>query len=176
MHEESKGFNRVRSIRLSTLLLLIVVMALLFGLFALKRREAYLLDSLSYYRNERTEGIYDALSRPLDPMYPDTARLDEVLKLIRKRTTGRPKLPTGIPIYVDPIGLQEAGTSLGSPVKKPLSLERPTLGEHLRRILEPLGLAYEVKDGYLMITSKESLDEPLSGEAEPYLQFRDVLQ
>ena len=50
-----------------------------------------------------------------------------------------PKLPTGIPIYVDPIGLQEAEVSLNSPVKRPPSADTLAFGEHLRRVLESIG-------------------------------------
>jgi hypothetical protein len=48
--------------------------------------------------------------------------------------------------------------------------------EHLNRVLEPLGLVFSVKEGYLMITSKESLDLPIGDEVDPYVKFRDVLQ
>ena len=66
----------------------------------------------------------------------------------------------GIPIYVDPIGLQEAERSMNSTVQRPPSADTLALGEHLRRVLEPLGLGYEVKAGFLMISSKESLTRP----------------
>ena len=111
--------------------------------------------------------------------YADGARLDVVLKDIKAQTSKNPKLPklpTGIPIYVDPIGLQEAERSMWSVVKRPAAADTLTLGEHLRRILEPLGLGYEVKDGFLMITSKGSEDVPIGDEAEPYLRYRDVLR
>ena len=51
-----------------------------------------------------------------------------------------------------------------------------TPGEHLRRILDPLGLGYVVKDTFLMITSKESLDVAVGDAADPYPQYRDVLR
>jgi hypothetical protein len=46
----------------------------------------------------------------------------------------------------------------------------------MRRVLEPLGLGYVVKDGFLMITAKEPIDEPFGYDAYPYLQYRDVLR
>src|SRR5262249_5573038 len=153
-----------RPIRFSTFLLLVVVIGLLIAVYAQRVREARLWDALSVYRHPRTEGIYDALDLPIPLAYGDQGDLDEVLKEVRRRTTGDPnlpKLPTGIPIYVDPIGLQEAERSLGSTVRRPESSDTLTLGEHLRRILEPLGLGYEVKDGFLMITAKGSLDVPV---------------
>jgi hypothetical protein len=168
--------NRLGRIRLGTLLLLIVVAALLVGHYAQGRRNAQLRAVLAFYRDPRTEGIFDLLDEPLALNYPDGAPLDEVLRLIRLHSTGQPKLTVGIPIYVDPIGLQEAEKSLNAPVKRPPSADRLTFGEHLRLILEPLGLGYEVKDGFLMITSRESRDEPLGAEVNPYLQYRDVLR
>jgi hypothetical protein len=171
----------LRRIRLSTLLLLIVVAALVIGLYVQRRRETQLLADLSVYRNPRQEGIYDALDEPIALTYPDGAPLDVVLKEIKKQTTKNPKLPrlpTGIPIYVDPIGLQEVEKSLNSPVKRPQAADKLTLGEHLERILDPLGLAYTTKDGFIMITSKPSEDEPIGDyrDDDLYLQYRDVLK
>jgi hypothetical protein len=39
-----------------------------------------------------------------------------------------------------------------------------------------MGLAYVVKDGFLMITSKESLDTATGDATNPYLTYRDVLR
>jgi len=179
--EKPREQSSLRRIRLSTLLLLIVVAALVIGLYVQRRREDQLLADLSVYRNPRQEGIYDALDEPIALTYPDGASLDVVLKEIKQKTTKLPKLPklpTGIPIYVDPIGLQEAEKSLNSTVKRPPSADKLTLGEHLRRILDPLGLAYTTKDGFLMITSKASEDEPIDDyrDNDLYLQYRDVLK
>jgi hypothetical protein len=161
------------------MLLLVPVIGLLFGLYAQTRRLARLQDSLSIYRQPRTEGIHDALNEVIALTYADGDELDSVLKSIKGRTTGHPKLPkipTGIPIYVDPLGLQEAEKSLSAAVKKPAGADTLTLGEHLRQILDPLGLAFMVWDGFLMISSRESLDRPSDGEEDPYLQYRDVLR
>jgi hypothetical protein len=169
----------LRPIRLSTFLLLVLVIALLIGLYAQHLREARLQDAISVYRKYETEGIIEALERPIAVPYPDDAPLDEVLKEIKKQTTKHPKLPkipTGLPIYVDPIGLQEAERSTNSPVRRPPAADALPLGAHLRRILEPLGLGYVVKDGFLMITSKDPLDDPIGAYMDPYLQYRDVLR
>ncbi len=170
----------VRRIRLSTLLLLIAVVALLIGLYAGMRREARLQDTLALYRNTKQEGICEALPETIALNYPEDAHLDVVLKEIKKQTTKNPrlpKLPGGIPIYVDPIGLQDAEVSMNSRVRRPSSADKLTLGEHLRRILEPMGLVYTTKDGFLMITSKDSVDEPVGGDTEDlYLRYRDVLK
>jgi hypothetical protein len=178
-HQQARRSRFLRPIRLSTFLLLVLVVALLIVLYAQHLREARLQDAISVYRNYRTEGIVDALERPIARPYADDTHLDDFLKEIKKQTTLNPKLPTvptGIPIYVDPIGLQEAERSLNATVKRPPSADTLPLGEHLRRVLDQVGLGYVVKDGYLMITSKESLDEPLGDDAEPFLRCRDVLR
>jgi hypothetical protein len=165
-----------RSIRLSTLLLSMVVVALVFGLYVQKRREAQLQAALSFYRDPMTEAIYDALDHPLGLTYPDEAPLEDVLKEIRQRTTGSPKLKTGIAIYVDPIGMQEAEKSMLSTINRPPSADTLTLGEHLTHILHRLQLAYVVRDGFLMVTSKGSLDVETGDAVNPYLHYRDVLR
>jgi hypothetical protein len=165
----------VRRIRLSTFLLGMVVVALLVGLYAQRRRQAQLRAAVSLYRNLRTEGIHDALDQPIVLTYADDDPLDVVLKNIKALTTKNPKvpkLPSGIPIYVEPFGIQEAEISLSSLVKKPPAADTLTLREHLARVLDSLGLAYQVKAGFLMITSKESNDVE---EMDPYVRYRDVL-
>ena len=71
----------------------------------------------------------------------------------------RPTTPTfaGIPIYVDPLGLQEAERSLNSTVT--MDLEGVPLKTTLKLMLKQLGLAYTVKDGFLMVTSEDSEDQ-----------------
>ena len=123
-----------------------------------RTRQAQLQAALSFYRDPRTEAIYDTLDQPLGLFYADGAFLQDVLKAIKQRTTGQSKLMSGIPIYVDPVGLQEAEKSLVSTVKRPPSANKLALGEHLRHVLNPLGLGYVVQEGFLMITSTDSLD------------------
>jgi hypothetical protein len=166
----------LRPIRLSTFLLLVLVIALLIALYAYRVREARLQDQIAVYRHYRTEGIIDALALPITTTYADGASLNDALKDIKQRTTKNPKLPkipNGIAIYVDPVGLLEAERSMDSPVKRPAGADAMTLGEHLRRVLDPMGLAYEVKDGYLMITTKDSL---VGNIEDPYFEYRDVLK
>ncbi len=178
--EPARRAGYLRPIRLSTFLLLTLVAGLLIAIYVQRIREARLRDAIAIYRNPQTEAILDALDQPIVLTYDDDVPLDLVLKEFKMRTTKNPKLPgipTGIPIYVDPIGLQESEHSLNSTVKRPPSADTLAIGEHLRRVLEPLGLGYDVRDGFLMITAKESLDVPVGGvETDPYLQYRDVLR
>ena len=89
--------------------------------------------------------------------------LDDVLKYIKQATT----TPTfsGIPIYVDPIGLQEAERSLNSTVQ--MDLEGVPLGRTLQLMLAQLGLIYFVEDGMLYITSAESEQALLAAGVAP---------
>jgi hypothetical protein len=179
VHSRTPRRRLFRPIRLSSFLLLTVVATLLIALFAQRLREARLRDAISVYRHPPTEAILDALDRPIPLNYADGASLDEVLKEFRKRMGRNPALTKGtpgIPIYVDPIGLQEAERSLHSTVQRPPAADTLTLGEHLRRVLDPLGLGYQVKDGFLMIASKEEVDLPVGDDVDPYLQYRDVLR
>ena len=82
--------------------------------------------------------------------------LEDVLKYIKSATQG--PNDTGIPIYVDPVGLQEAEKTMTSPVT--LDLEGVPLKTTLRLLLKQLGLTYTVKDGLLTITSESSEDQP----------------
>lgn len=171
-----------RPIRLSTFLLLVMVIALLVSLFLQRLREQRLRDAIAVYRHPRAEALIDALDRPLALDYPDSATLDEMLKEVRRvsialRIGKLPGAPPGIAIYVDPIGLQEAGQSMDAKIRRPKSADSLTLGEHLRRILDPMGLGYDFigdsrGNGFLMITAQESLDVA----ADPYVLYRDVLR
>jgi hypothetical protein len=160
-------------------LLLVAIAGLSIGLYVQRLRLTRLEEAILVYRHPRTEGIFDALDLAIPLTYADRAPLDDVLKEIKSRTTTHPrlvKIPGGIPIYVDPVGLQEAERSLMTPVRRPPRAEALDLGEHLRQVLKPLGLGYTVKDGFLMITSSESMDVPTGEEADPYYQYRDVLR
>jgi hypothetical protein len=158
--------------RLSTLLLLLVVFAFLFGLFLQKRRERELQAALLPYRDQTAEAIFTTLDQALALTYPDGAPLQDALKNIRLLSTG-PRLPAGIPIYVDPYGLATAHQTMKSPVKKPRN-QNLTLRKHLSEILKSLGLAFTIRGRILMITTENVVT--LDPEDDPYLGFRDVLQ
>ncbi len=96
--------------------------------------------------------ILDALDQPIPMHFPDeTTTLNDVLKYI-KQATSTPTYP-GIPIYVDPLGLQEAERSVNSTVQ--IDIEGVPLKTTLRLCLKQLGLEYRVQDGYLQITYED---------------------
>ena len=127
-----------------------------------QRREARLATALRSAQNLNDEAIREALDQPIDwqPAGPQT--LSSVLIHIKRRAGGTVKgiLWNGVPIYVDPVGLQEAEVTMNTPVTVP-----PTAGAPAKVILEralaQLKLDYVVKDGLLTVTSKEAADKPI---------------
>ncbi|MHC5541664.1 hypothetical protein ACYOEI_25870, partial [Singulisphaera rosea] len=99
---------------------------------------------------EQSRTILTKLKGAYDVAFPDGAELDSVLKSIREATRA-PGVP-GIPIYVSPLGLQEANQTMSSIAT--FDGKNTPLGVALRRALRPLGLSYHVKDGLLVIDSR----------------------
>jgi hypothetical protein len=164
----------VLRIRLSTMLLLVLMIAVAFRFVVLKRNEVQLRADLAVYRNTQSEAIADLVDQPLTLTYPNQAALAVFLTDIRRNSARGTKLRAGIPIYVDPIGLSEVKKTMASAVEKPSADDKLTLREHLKRVLKPLGLGFMIKSGFLMITSEEAVDDP--ADDDPYLGFRDMLQ
>jgi RNA polymerase sigma factor (sigma-70 family) len=103
-----------------------------------------------------SRAILEKLEKPISMSFANETPLEDVLKYIKSATQSRND--TGIPIYVDPVGLNEAEKTMTSPVQ--LDLEGVPLKTTLRLLLKQLGLTYWVKDGLLMITSESSEDSP----------------
>jgi hypothetical protein len=99
---------------------------------------------------EPTQAIFAKLEQKIPMKFLDETPLEVGLKYIKSATQG-PK-DNGIPIYVDPVGLNKAEKTMTSPVT--LDLEGVPLGTTLRLVLKQLGLTYEVEDGRLTITSE----------------------
>jgi hypothetical protein len=121
-----------------------------------------LLPPLSRGIATANERVLKALERPIPMRFPRPTSLEDVLSYIKKATTN-PDQPA-IPIYVDPLGLQEAERSLGSPVS--IDVEGVPLRTSLDLCLSQLGLHYFVRDGCLRITSLDDESQP-EGE-DPY--------
>jgi hypothetical protein len=96
--------------------------------------------------------VLKALEQPVPMHFLEETTLEDVLKHVAEATRG----PDGknIPIYVDPIGLQEAEKSMTSTLKN-LDLDGIPLKITLKMLLKQLDLAYSVRDGILVITSEE---------------------
>ncbi len=108
-----------------------------------------------FERDPKTKPILAKLDQPIAMSFPNETPLEDVLKYIKQAT--QDANDSGIPIYVDPLGMQEADKTLTSPVS--IDLEGVPLKTTLRLLLKQLGLTYTVKDGFLMITSQESEDQ-----------------
>ena len=108
--------------------------------------------------------IHQTLREPIPLHFLEETPLEDVLKSIKQATASADPNGKAIPIYVDPIGLQEAEKTMTSVVSN-LDSDGVPLGSSLRACLKQLDLAYSVKDGLLLITSEESYDNSLLGSA-----------
>jgi len=121
-------------------------------------------------KDPKSQQILAKLEEPISMSFNLETPLEDVLKYIRQATTT--KTYAGIPIYVDPVGLQEAERSLTSTVKN-IDLEGVPLRRTLQLLLKQLDLVYFVDDGILCITSAESEGAffgPSMYEVSPILQ------
>jgi hypothetical protein len=110
-------------------------------------------------RDERTKVILAQLERKLSVSFAQEIPLEEALKYIKSNTQSEElDLPSGLPIYVDPIGLQEAEKTLASTVI--LDVEGVAMKDALRLVLDQLALEYDVKDGLMIITSAHRPNPP----------------
>ena len=142
-------------LRLSTLILLIIIFGMAVTLVLQQQREARLRSALRSARNAASDkAILMALDQPFDAKLIPRPTLALLLQEI-KRVTRNGVLWDGIPIFVDPIGLQEAGVTMNSPVT--VSSKAVTIRKALQDALGQLKLVYTVKDGWMMITSKVSI-------------------
>ena len=123
----------------------------------------------SRQRPEDPAHILAKLEEPISMSFTEDTPLEDVLKYIKQATT----TPTyaGIPIYVDPLGLQEAEKSMTSTVRN-MDLEGVPLRRTLQLLLKQINLAYFVEDGLLFITSEDAEGplRPSMREPSPILQ------
>ena len=114
-------------------------------------------------QDDRSQTVVAELGKPIPMSFAKETPLDDVIKYVRTSTKSQ-AFPDGIPIYVDPLGMQEAERSLNSTVT--IDLAQVPLRTSLKLLLKQLGLTYQVKDGLLTITSEDSADQPF-GADEP---------
>ena len=74
---------------------------------------------------------------------------------------GHHQLSRVLDVYVDPGGLREAGQSLSSPITVDLDVKTMPARDFLRTVLEPLGLGCRLVSDTVVVTSKQSLYEPI---------------
>jgi hypothetical protein len=127
------------------------------GLRAPKWWEIYWLERAA---REREKAVRDAWDGPVAIHVTPREDLESVLQRL-KAAMIRPRLERGPWIYVDTGGLQEAGRTLGSPVGTDLDARGMPAREFLGIVLRPLGLACKLHEEAVMVTSSESIDEPV---------------
>jgi hypothetical protein len=98
--------------------------------------------------------IWNQLDRNISLRYPKGIRLKELFARIRDFTKGD-EMASGLTIYIDPEGLQDSGNDMRSIVT--IDAQDRTLRESLEKALKPLGLAFRVADGILVVTDKNSI-------------------
>jgi RNA polymerase sigma factor (sigma-70 family) len=99
----------------------------------------------------------DALDRPAVLKAEGNGTLREVIDQVKKSLKAEDGTP--IPVYVDPKGLEAADVTLDSPAT--IDLEGVPLKFSLRLVLKQLGLAYCVRDGVLIISSLDGIEQEL---------------
>jgi hypothetical protein len=117
--------------------------------------------------------VLKTLDEPVAMQFANETPLEDVLKYLKESTKSK-GFPDGLPIYVDPVGLQEAEKTMTSPVT--IDLNGVPLRRTLQLALRQLGLVYHVEDGMIYITSESSeqimLPPPMAGPG-PILQLQD---
>lgn len=104
--------------------------------------------------DRKTELIRQKLAETIDLDLPPNPTFDQFLKTIKRATTTADF--NGIPIYVDPLGLQRSGVGINDPIEV---YKSPHLGTCLDQTLRLLRLSCIVKDGFLMISSHDFIVE-----------------
>jgi RNA polymerase sigma factor (sigma-70 family) len=108
--------------------------------------------------SDRNRRIVQALGQPIAMPFAQETALEDVVRYVQSATRGD-DLPNGIPIYVDPTGLSQAGLTMQSPII--INLEGIPLKRSLYLALRQLGLAYTLQDGLLIISTPDGLDNIL---------------
>jgi hypothetical protein len=90
--------------------------------------------------------------------FPKETPLEDMLKSVRAALRGKEKGEPGVPIYVNPVALQEAEHTMKSPVE--WDQEGVPLATSLRLMLDQVGLAYRVTlDGLVVVYCPGNNDE-----------------
>jgi hypothetical protein len=92
--------------------------------------------------DEKNKRILEKLDEPISVSFNAETPLEDVLNYIKQATTTATY--SGIPIYVDPIGLSEADKTMSSTVRN-MDLEGVPLKRTLSLLLNQLGLDYVVE-------------------------------
>lgn len=113
--------------------------------------------------------VIKRLEEPVTMGFPNETPLADVLKYIQSALAG----PDGktIPIYVDPVALQEAEVTMTSPVT--MDLEGVPVRRTLYLLLAQLGLTYQVDEGIVFITSATGQTVRLPAGPSPLMLMQE---
>ncbi len=117
----------------------------------------------------RAAKTWEKLGKDLDFSLAKETPLEEVLKYIKEATGG--KNDPGIPIYLDPVGLQEAEKTPTAPVT--LDLKDIPIKSGLELITKQIGMRFFVRDDGILVITSEHYDESLT---EPDPDLADALR
>jgi RNA polymerase sigma factor (sigma-70 family) len=123
-------------------------------------------------KDPRSLAVIAKLEMPVAMSFPNETPLEDVLKYIKQATTSPDS--SGIPIYIDPMGLQEAERTMTSTIQ--IDLEGVPLRRTLQLALKQLGLVYFVDDGILCITNEASSASKFDSsmlEVSPFLEKQE---
>ncbi len=158
-----------KRIRLSDVVLALVLVTLAYLLHIRQERVARLQAALAEYQSQARIKLMEWLQEPNRVTWPEGATLADFIERIRRSA---PSLPNGVPILVDPIGLEQAGKSMDSPVRALPPTADLNLQDKLTMALEPMGLAFEVKNASIVITSREGRERSGDDKGEPARESR----
>jgi hypothetical protein len=102
--------------------------------------------------------IMKKLDQPIQMHFPDEVPFEDVLKYIRTATADD-NFP-GIPIYVDPVGLENSEKTLASTVRN-LDFDAIPVKDGLELCLMQLDLGFSVRQGFVMISDGYSATIPV---------------
>ena len=119
-------------------------------------------ESVRRATDQKTQLIRQKLDQVIDAEFAGPVTLSQLLKHIKQATTDA-NFP-GIPIYVNPLGLQEVKQNIDVAIE--VNRKQCSVREVLWWALHPLQLSYLVKDGFLMIDSRTSVTEMRVEEVE----------
>jgi hypothetical protein len=153
----------------------VVIVALVLALWVqherAKDREVRLMSALRIARNYANGVTLAELDKPVDMPFDTGTTLAGLVSHIRgstgwvatdkvytKRVFVRQvgPLQNGIPVLVDSVPLQEAGVTMQTPLT--VSSRGVPLKKSLHDILGPIGLGYFVRNGVLVISTKDDAE------------------
>lgn len=123
----------------------------------------------------KEEAVRKKLDETVALAVPNKTTLETALRAIKAASQG--PNDAGLPIYVDPAGLHEAGAAIDRPIEVTLPGGKASLGENLRQLLRPLGLDFRADDGLVTISSRDrTVDETIRRLTEELRKVKGRLE